>query len=844
MSKIYTLLFLFIATTNVLLAQNGVTFKGTVTDELTGEAVDFATVFIQNTNLVTETDINGKFVLELPNRKWTTLIISRLGYEEYEEKIDKLKKGEVRQLRIKLKPAESDIEIIVNDSKLEETAVIREEVTELKLLPSTTGNFESILPSIALGTSGGTGGELSSQYNVRGGNYDENLVYVNDFEIYRPQLIRAGQQEGLTFPNIDLMRDLTFSSGGFQAKYGDKMSSVLDIRYKRPEEFRASLSGSFLGGSAHIEGSKSVGSDNFRKFRYLVGARYKSTRYLLGTLDVTGEYTPSFADIQGYFTFDITRDLQVAVMSNYNYSVYEFQPQERTTALGLINFALELFSEFEGQEVSDFTTGLGGVSLTYLPDRDKNPLYMKFLASRYQSAENERFDIIGNYRLGEIETSLGSDDAGELVNTLGTGTQQQFVRNYLNSSVTNLTYKGGIEIQSENVNGGVEKSNFIQWGAKYQREEIYDELNEWERLDSAGYSIPYDETQVLLEQVLKTENELISNRGEAFVQNTFSFTKDSIAEFQATAGIRTTYWDLNKELLFSPRVQLLYKPLKTDKDISYRLAGGLYVQPAFYRELRNLSGIVNTNLSAQKSAHIVAGLTYDFKIGKENQKPFRFIAEAYYKRLWDLVSYDIDNVRIRYSGENDATGYVAGLDMRINGEFVPGAESWINLSFLRARESLTGVQHLRRELGEPEAIEVNDVPRPTDQFMTLSMFFQDYLPNNENFKMHMNLTVGTGFPFGLKDQNTIYRNTYRFGAYHRVDIGFSLLLWDEARKAEKPNHFLRFSRRTWLSLEVFNLMNIRNAASYTWIKTVYNSQYAIPNYLTSRRINLRLRMDF
>ncbi len=788
--------------------------------------------------------MDGNFELELPNRKWKNLIITRLGYKDFSLLVEKLRKGETRTLEIEMTPAESDIEVIVKERKIEETAIIREEVTELKLLPSTTGNLESVLPHIALGANSGTGGELSSQYQVRGGNYDENLVYVNDFEIYRPQLIRAGQQEGLTFPNIDLIRDLSFSSGGFQSKYGDKLSSVLDVRYKRPDSLRASIGLSFLGGSAHVEGSKKLGKDNFRKFRYLIGARYKTTRYLLGSLDVTGEYTPSFADVQGYFTFDLSRNWQLGLLANYNTSVYEFIPQERTTSLGLVNFALELFTVFDGQEVDDFTTGTGGVSLTYLPDRDRNPLYLKFLASRYQSSENERFDIIGRYRLGEIETSLGSDEAGELVNTLGTGTQQQYVRNYLFAGVTNVQHKGGIEFQLDQGGFDVESSHFVQWGAKYQNEIIFDEINEWERLDSAGYSLNFDEEQVLLRQVLKTENELQSNRGEVFLQNTYNYKKDSVAEFQTTIGVRASYWDLNGEFLISPRVQFLYKPLKGKKDISYRLAGGLYSQPPFYREMRRLNGTVNTNLLAQKSAHIVGGLTYDFSFGKRSKIPFRFILEGYYKRLWDLVSFDLDNVRIRYSGENDATGYVTGIDMRLNGEFVPDAESWVNLSFLRARESITGIQHLTREIGQEEATPVKDVPRPTDQLMTLSMFFQDYLPKNENFKMHLNLTIGTGFPFGLKDNNTIYRNTYRFNAYHRVDIGFSVQLWDRQRLAEKPKHFLRFSRNTWLSLEVFNLMAIQNAASNTWIKTIYNTQYAIPNFLTSRRINLRLKMDF
>jgi hypothetical protein len=820
------------------------TVYGKVTDALTGQAVELATIYIDSTNQATESDINGLYELEVPAEKSFILVLTRIGYQEYRIKLKPLKKGSSNRLFVEMEPQTSDVEIVVRDSRIEDGGMVVEDMTDIKLLPTTTGNLESVLPHIALGTSSGTGGELSSQYNVRGGNYDENLVYVNDFEIYRPQLIRAGQQEGLTFPNIDLIRNLSFSSGGFEAKYGDKQSSVLDIRYKRPDSLRASAEASVLGGSAHLEGSFNVGKEDFQKLRYLVGARYKTTRYLLGTLDVEGEYTPDFTDIQTYITYDITRDLQLGVIGNYNRSVYRFTPQSRSTAFGLIDFALELFSVFEGQEFDDFTTNMGGVSLTYLPDRRRNPFYLKLLASRFQSDENERFDIIGFYSLRQIESNLGSDEFGEVVAELGTGTQQQYVRNFLDATMTNVEHKGGYEIQLVPDNKSTTATHFIQWSVKYQHEYIDDRLNEWERLDSAGYSLAYDTTQVLVNQVLKTRNILESNRLMASLQDTYTWRNDSIAELRISAGLRAAYWDLNNEFFVTPRAQILYKPLGGGTDISYRLSGGLYYQPPFYRELRNPQGIVNTDVLAQKSAHIVGGITWDFYMGKLSPKKFRFITEIYYKRLWDQVSYDIENVRIRYSGENDASGYVTGIDFRLNGEFVPGAESWFNLSFLRARESLNGVQHLRREIGEPVAQEVNDVPRPTDQLMTLSVFFQDYLPRNENFKMHLNFTVGTGLPYGLLNNNRTFRNTYRFPPYHRVDIGFSVMLWDRAWQSSKPRHFLRFTRNTWLRLEVFNLMGVQNVASNTWIKTIFNQQYAIPNYLTSRRINLRMRMDF
>lgn len=826
------------------LAQNpsGAILTGIVTDVVSSNPIEFATIYIQDSFIVTETAENGRYKLEVPAEKPLTLVVTRIGYKEVKIKVSAMPAGSSRQIDLALAPADSEIEVVVRESKIEEAGMVRETVEQLKLIPSTSGNFESLLPSIALGTSSGTGGELSSQYNVRGGNYDENLVYVNDFEIYRPQLVRAGQQEGLSFPNIDLIRDLSFSSGGFEARYGDKLSSVLDIKYKRPDTLKASLSGSMLGASAHLEGSWAPGGRETQKIRYLFGARYKTTRYLLGSLDVKGEYVPDFSDIQAFVTWDFNPDWQLGLMGNYNRSVYNFIPTERSTALGLINYALELYSVFEGQEVDDFTTGMGGLSLTYIPDKKRNPLFLKWLFSSFTSNENERFDILGYYSLREIESGLGSDNLGEVLSELGNGIQHLNVRNFLDIGVVTAEHKGGLELES-NPSGEATGSHFLQWSLKWKQEQITDEIKEWERLDSAGYSLPYDPTQVLLYNVLRTNNNLSSNRLSAYFQDTYTLRREEVGEWRISPGIRASYWDLNRELLLSPRLQILYKPLKSTRDISYRLAGGLYMQPPFYRELRAPDGSINRDLKAQKSLHIVGGVTWDFYLGKTNPKKFKFITEAYYKSLWDLVSYDIENVRIRYSGLNDASGYAMGLDLRVNGEFVPGAESWINLSLLRTRERLSGVQHLQREVGQENAVEIKDVPRPTDRLFTLSMFFQDYLPKNENFKMHLNLTVGSGLPFGLQGNNRIYRNTYRFSPYHRVDIGFSYALWDASRKKEKPNHWLAFTRNSWVSLEVFNLMQVQNEAGNTWIKTVFNQQYAIPNYLTSRRINLRLRID-
>ena len=815
---------------------------GLVRDQATGNPIEFATIYVEGTTNAAESGEDGRYRLAVSPGEALQIICSRIGFKEGTYPVQSLSTGSRQRIDFYLVPAESNVEVIVQESRIEERGMIREDVENLKLLPTTTGNFESALPAIALGASTGSGGELTSQYNVRGGNYDENLVFVNDFEIYRPQLIRAGQQEGLSFPNIDLIRDLSFSSGGFEARYGDKLSSVLDIKYKRPDSLRASFSASALGATGHIEGSRQLGRKPYQKFRYLLGARYKTNQYLLNSLEVEGEYVPNFTDFQGYFTYDINRDWQLAFLANYNRSVYRYRPVSRSTAFGFVTFALRLFSAFEGQEDDRFTTAMGGVSLTYIPEKSPRPLYLKFLASTFTSREIEGIDIIGNYRLSEIDINPGSENFENEIAVLGTGTQHLFVRNELQFQITHLAHKGGVEWPAWMSESG-RSAHFLQWGADLKHENIRDRLNEWERLDSAGYSLPYDPGAVQISSVIKARNRLESIKLAGFVQHNWTWKEPDVVEVQLTTGLRAGYWTLNGEAYLNPRFQALWRPLRNGKRIHYRLASGLYYQPPFYRELRNLAGTVNENVLAQKSWHLVGGLTWDFFLGPGKTIPAQLTVEGYYKRLWDLVSYDIDNVRIRYSGVNDATGYVTGLDIRLNGEFVPDAESWINLSLLRAREQLAGVQHLVREVGDPEATAVDDVPRPSDQLVTASFFFQDYLPNNKSIRAHILFAVGTGLPFGIPNDNRIYRNTYRFSPYHRLDAGFSAKLWDRSRESRRPRHFLRFSRATWLSLEIFNLLGVRNEASYTWIKTVYNTQYGVPNYLTSRRVNLRLRME-
>lgn len=835
MKKINVLIFILILVNNVCQSQYATIF-GVIRDAENNEGLELVNVSIKDDIKFVESNINGEYSIKIPANVSITLLFKRLGYLELQVKIDPMPEGGNRYMNAFMALQENDLGVTITASRIDDGGMVREAVSEFKILPSASGNFEAILPSIALGVNSGSGGELSSQYNVRGGNYDENLVYINDFEIFRPQLIRAGQQEGLSFPNIDLIRDVSFSSGGFNAKYGNKMSSVLDIRYKRPDMFKASIAGSLLGASAHIEGSTRLGPNAFNKFRYLIGVRYKTNKYLLGSLDVKGEYLPDFTDIQAYLTYDLNKSFQFGILANYNASIFNFTPETRSTTLGLLTNTLRFNTAYEGGERDKFFHGLLGGSLTFLPDRKKNPYFLKLMASRYSGSEQENFDILGYYRLSQIESSQNSSNFNEEIAVLGTGTQHIYARNFLYNEIYNTELRGGIEIGSNEV------IHFVEFGTKYQKESYDDFLNEWERLDSAGYSLPYTGSEVMISKVLKAKSNLVNDKADIYIQDEMSFKKSGQYQLKLNGGLRATSISLNKEFLWSPRLQMQYEPLKEGNNISYKLAWGIYYQSPFYREFRMENGSINPDLKSQKSTHYVAGLNYDFMWSRISKKPFKLIGELYYKKLENLVSYDVDNVRIAYSGNNDSKGYATGLDLRVNGEFVPDAESWVNLSFLRTRESLDGITHLIRK--DSVDISVKDVARPTDRLFNMSMFFQDYLPKNKNFKANINFSFATGLPFGRKDENLIYRNIFRYSRYQRLDIGFSYALWDVKDKAKKPHHPLRNTKNAWLSLEVFNIMGISNTASITWIKTITNQQFAINNNLTSRRVNLRFRIDF
>lgn len=873
--------FLFLLFPTYLFAQDQsstATIIGTITDG-DGITIPGVNVYLEGTGINTVSNVDGQYRLDIPANKNFTLVYSFVGYQQIRRPNLRLAAGKAIRYDVVMQLLEQQ-EIVVIPFESREIDAIRVEKKDIERIPTTDGNLTSLIKYLAPGVTAGTGGELTSQYSVRGGNYDENLIYVNDFEIYRPLLVRSGQQEGLIFPNADMLDYLSFSSGGFKAQYGDKMSSVLDVTYRRPYELEASVGGSLLGGSVYVGGaiykdSISRARQAPNRFTYTLGARYKTTSYLLSSLSVKGEYVPQFIDLQGDFIYDINEKWQLEAIGHYSNSIYSLEPQESSDVTGLFNQALRLTTLFEGQEISNFENFTTGAAVTFLPwggGRDKDidttakvshNLKLKLLASHYQSNENERIDIINFYRLEEVETGLGEDNFGEVIGTLAYGETHHFARNYLKANVTNVQFKGTY-LYDRYAQTGVENHQWFKWGFGYKNEIIRDKLKEWRRLDSLGFTLPISTVEVGIPDYIKTDVALNTHRFSAYVQNTWEH-KSLRHLFRMTAGVRASYWTLNEEFLVAPRLQLYYTPrryrnlmsdtTKTTKDLTFKLAGGFYYQPPFYRELRDLRGNTNLDVDAQKSVHVLAGVVWDFLMFK---RKFKFIAEAYYKHQWDLIPYDIDNVRIRYYGDNLATGYVAGVDFRLNGELVDNLESWINLSFLRARESFNGVQHGTRRLEGSEVVTIltPDAPKATDQLMIFSMYFQDDFPKAPWARLNLAFTLGTGLPFGIPENNVEFRNSYRFAPYHRIDIGASFGIWDRANHIDKQydgdkrrfkkesNHALRSFKGIWLSLEIFNLMDTRNAASNTWVKDFSNRSYAIANVLTSRRINVRFKVDF
>ncbi|HWB63698.1 MAG TPA: carboxypeptidase-like regulatory domain-containing protein [Chitinophagales bacterium] len=842
-------------------AQSTGTIKGTVMDS-TGTKLDgVAVVQYDNAKNTVYTDKNGFFLLNIPAGKKITIVFSSLNVYPIKRAFE-VKDGETLTFKVVMRVNSHSLDsAVIKAKRNNEPAPGELKIKSQQFIATPNESFESGLAAQALGVH--QTNELSSSYSVRGGNFDENLVYVNDFEIYRPYLVRSAQQEGLSFINPDMVGSAKFSSGGFQAKYGDKMSSVLDVTYRMPDSLHGSFYASLLGFGGHIEGAVydkgSLHLEDNQRFTYSIGVRQRLSQYILGSLDTKGEYNPNFLDVQGFFTFRLSEKWGMEALTNYTRNQFNFVPANRTTTFGLLTDVKSLQVYYDGQEGDQYESSTNGLSLVYKPNDN---LRIKFLGSYTLDREKEAYDIIGEYFLSEVQSDLGASNFGQALYGLGTGGIQNWGRNTLNIDV----YYGGVR------GSWFKKGHNLQWGADYKREVVSDKISEWDRLDSAGYSLPYNfdvnynnldsngnivpytKNEVDVNRVLKTTFALKSDRVSGFVQDAWKFGDSS--KFNLIYGVRFEYWDVNKEPVITPRIQFSAKP-KGKADIVITASTGLYYQPPFYREMRNdYTGVVNTSLKAQKSYHAVVGFNYSFKAW---HRDFNFTAEAYYKYMWDLVPYTYSDVQIKYLGTNAAKGYAYGLDMRLNGELAKGAESWISMSLMHSAEILPGVYNTAyfdsagnelpnsanyaSKIADSTTTKTGYFPRPNDQLVTFNMFFQDYIPKFPFIKLHINLVFATGLPFGAPGA-ALYKDTYRMPFYRRVDMGFSGQLWDPSWAKRQKTKFNQGLKGVWLSLEVFNIFGITNTVSYLWIRDSYGDQYAVPNYLTSRRVNAKLIVNF
>ncbi len=812
------------------------TVSGTVLDSL-NKPLFGVSVAVFGKSFATTTNDDGKYSLTVPANQNLKIVFSYTGLHADSVHVN-LSPNEKKEINKTMRGRISEIrEVTIQDKSLKATNITRLDPKNVSVIPTPNRSVEDLLKTLP-GVS--SANELSSTYSVRGGNYDENLVYVNDVEVYRPFLVRSGQQEGLSFINPDMVSSISFSAGGFDAVYGDKMSSVLDIKYRKPKKFGGAVSGSLLGGSLELEG---VSKNN--KFTYIGGVRQKSNQYLLNTFDTKGEYKPSFTDAQFLGTYDVNKKLEFEIFGNYSHNRYNLVPQDRETNFGTLNDAKRFTVFFEGQEIDKYDAFTGAVSATYHP---KEKLKLKLIASGFTTTEEENYDILGQYFLDQLETDFGKTNFGNVAFNLGVGSFLNHARNELDATVFSIEHKGEF----------VGEKNLLQWGVKVQHEQIDDKLNEWYYNDSSGFSIPSQRDsinpQLLLNDVVNSRASLSSNRYSGYIQNTWQVTDTT--KVILTTGIRANYWDLNQQLVVSPRVSITYKP-RGKKNLSYRASAGYYYQPPFYRELRNLEGTVNENLKAQQSIHFVIGNDYTFLwLGRE----FKLTTEIFYKLLDDLVPYKVDNLRLRYLGENIAKGYARGIDFRLFGEFIPGLESWASISFLQTQEDLRNDFYYKYTNAEGETIipgytadqhavdstriEPGYIPRPADQRLNFGLFFQDYLPKAPTYKMQLSLLFGTGLPFGPPGKDR-YTDILRTPQYKRVDIGFSKQIVGEGVKRPPHSKFLQKFESIWISLEVFNLLQVSNVSSYIWITDVSNARrYAVPNYLTGRQLNFRMNFKF
>ena len=801
------------------------------TAKVTGVVVDVnenpvqgVTVSYQNNSTITTKE--GFYVIEIPANKKVVLVYTHAVLKPVTATFQ-LKQYEILEYNPIMSLEEQLSEVVITGDRRRVEGITSISSDVVRKNPNLTGGIESVIKTLQ-GVSSNT--ELSSAYSVRGGNYDENLVYVNEVEIYRPFLVRSGQQEGLSFTNVDLVQNIDFSAGGFQAKFGDKMSSVLDITYRTPKKFGATFEASFLGGSASVD---LISKD--KRWTAITGIRYRDNSLLVNSQETQTNYRPTFVDVQTNVNFDMSDKWQFSFLGNASQNKYNYQPLSRQTNFGTISDPIALQIFYDGQENDEYQTLFGALKTTYVAS--ENATY-KFIASTYHTQEQEYYDIDAAYFLGEVDTNIGSETFGDVKFNRGIGSQLNHARNDLDALIINAEIKG-----SHNA----KKKFQIDWGLKYTREDIRDRIVEWEVIDSAGFSInppiidipvndqpynPYVGPLVPFQDVRAT-NFVTIDRFSGFAQ--FN-TKTNIGSNQLNInfGVRAHNWlvsgdninDSKSQTVFSPRAQFALKPSWRKTDMLFRFSTGFYYQPPFYRELRDLNGAVQPNVKAQKSVHFVFSNDYNFTLGDgDNKKKFKLVSEAYYKTMDDVNTYTLENVRIRYRANNEATAYAYGFDARINGEFVKGTESWFSFGYLKTEENQNGR---------------GNIARPTDQRLKFGILFQDYMPNLPNVKLYLNLVYNTGLPGGSPSYADVYQYQSRLRDYRRADVGFSYV-FTEKNNERADGHWMKRFQDLSIGLEIFNLFDNQNAITNTWVRDAYTkNQYGIPNYMTTRVFNLKL----
>ncbi len=814
----FSLTILLLLITSLIFAQKA-TIKGVVLDA-NGKAIDNVSITYENTG--TTSDKDGNYTASITAEEKITITFSHVSFNTISKTFE-VPKGKTLRFSPRMKQSTEEItEVVVKNRKKDAEGIITVNVNKVKKIPGANAGVENILMTFA-GVNNNN--ELSTQYNVRGGNFDENLVYVNGIEVYRPFLVRSGQQEGLSFVNIDMTQNVNFSAGGFQAKYGDKLSSVLDITYRTPTKFAANVGLSLLGGSATVEGK--LFKD---KLSAIVGIRHRDNSLLVNSKDVETNFNPQFSDIQTFLSYDVNEKFKLDFLGNFSLNKYNYTPITRRTKFGTIANPLELIVFYDGQEKDSYATLFGALKGTYKVNDD---LEMSLTTSSYNTQEQEHYDILASYNLGEVDSSLGSDTFGEVEFSQGIGSQLNHARNNLDALISNInlnaTYKKG--------------EHLFNFGLKYQNEDFRDRLIEWEVIDSVGFSVrppdhtpnnqPYDpfEGDIVPYQNVRARNNVQINRISGFAQ--WSKKEEwNENEVWYNIGVRAQNWSVKgdgitnakSQTVISPRGQFAIKP-NWDKDMLFRFSTGFYYQPPFYKELRDQNGVVQPNVKAQKSIHFVLGNDYSFKMW---DRPFKLVTEAYYKHLTDVNPYTVDNVRVRYAADNNATAYAAGFDVRLNGEFVPGTESWISIGLLSTKENIDGR---------------GNIARPTDQRFKMAVLFQDYVPTMPNLKMYLNLVFNTGVPGGSPSYADPYEFQRRLNSYKRADLGVSYVLVDANKQFNSG--MLKDFKELSFGLELFNMFDIQNSITNTWVRDAYSKRsYGIPNYMTRRVLNFKLDMKF